>query len=1054
MSSSKTLFSITALLALLLVSTTALWAQQAGTLRGIVLTEKGKPIAGVTVSCNAKGSTTVQTSATDDKGVFTVSHLTSGNTYQFRFTHVGYETYTIAAFEMKSGEDNSLLVRLKEARASLNDIVVVGYGSQQKKQVTGAISSVKPDNADKGGTYDALKLLQGRVSGVHIITPAGTPGIKPVVLVRGVGSISSNSSPLYVIDGTPGEFFPNINPNDVENIEVLKDASAASIYGSRASSGVIIITTKTGKAGKTHTSISAYTGSGTIYHDIKMANSAQYTQVMQAAVDNYNAQKGTSLTLYKPSTIQETDWVKSISRSSAQIRSVDVNVSGGTDKTQIYTSFGYFHQQGILKTSNYRQFTMRFKINHELSRYVKLNVNLSGSVTPRRLVEEDNTSLKVLRNAREEQPWYSPYLADGTYKVNGTYIFRHNPVMEINEEKWTRNTFEGLGAVSLDITPFKGFKYTPSISAYGTLIDERKKLTDQMAARARSAGWGALLQNRNLGIRYVFDNIFSYSNKAGQLNYTLMAGHSYEKYSADLLGIYSSNYASNAYPSSNLDIINAGPAVYADPAGNGYNAYNLESYLGRLTLDYDGRYLLNASVRRDGSSRFSKASRFGTFPSVSLGWVLSREAFWPSNQRAISFLKLRSSYGVTGSLAGIGNYAALSLVSAGSSYNNQGGFVVSQDAQNVTWEKARQFDVGVDAELLNGSISFTADYFYQKNTDLLYSRPIYATSGYTSIPANIGALQNKGWELAANAKILTGALQWNAGANISFISNKLLSLYDNKSMYIVPASGFEQIGGQMHALINGQPVSAFYMLKQTGIYQADADVPQKLFAKGVRAGDVRYDDYNNDGDITDADRQYAGKAIPDFFGGITNNLRFKNFECNVFAQFSSGSRVVASWRGINSEGTEHLGDALSNVKIENGQTVEQYYNISEAAATGYWRGPGTSNTLPRPVRKGVFSGYTYNYNAMASTRFLENGSYFRIKTVTLAYNLPAALTQKWKMENIRIYVTADNLFTFTGYSGYDPEQSFTTTPGDSNYGVDFGLQSALRTYMVGVNIKF
>jgi len=273
-------------------------------------------------------------------------------------------------------------------------------------------------------------------------------------------------------------------------------------------------------------------------------------------------------------------------------------------------------------------------------------------------------------------------------------------------------------------------------------------------------------------------------------------------------------------------------------------------------------------------------------------------------------------------------------------------------------------------------------------------------------------------------------------------------------MYIVPASGLEQIGGQMHALINGKPVSAYYMLKQTGIYQTDAAVPAKLFAKGVRAGDVQYDDYNNDGDITDADRQYAGKAIPDFYGGITSNLKWKNFELNLFAQFSSGSRIVASWRGINSEGTEHLGDAVSNVKTATGQTVEQFYNISEKAATSYWHGEGTSNSMPRPVRKGVFSGYTYNYNAMASTRFLEDGSFFRLKTATLAYNLPEAIIQKWKIENIRIYITTDNLFTITKYSGYDPEQSFVSTPGDSNYGVDFGLQSALRTYVIGVNIKF
>lgn len=1028
-------------------------AQQRNEVKGQIKDENGQQIALASVVAKNISTNFSAGAQSDSNGVFKFVNLPLGGPYTFTVNCIGYETQTLSSFSIKEGANITLLVKLKTQVKTLDQVVVVGYGSQKKGNITSSIASVKMDNIDQGSTGNAVKLLQGRASGVNIITPSGSPGTQPVILVRGIGSISGGSQPLYVVDGVPNETFPNLNPNDIESMDVLKDAAAASIYGSRANSGVIIITTKSGKTGKTQISFSSKYGVGSIYHDIKMANSTEYATVMQAATDNYNKQKGTSVVFYKPTTIEETDWVKEISRSSAVTSSVNLNMSGGTEKTKFFTSFGYFNQEGILKTTFYKQYNLRAKFTQEVTKFINLNLNISGNVAPQRMVEENSTSLKNLRNSREEQPWYSPYLFDGTYKINGTYILRHNPVMMYNEESWTRNTYEGIGNLSIDITPIKGFKFTPSISVYSNFIDEKKKLTDQMAARRFTAGWGALLRDRNTSLRFIVDNILSYNGSFKGLNYNAMIGHSYEKLSTDLLGIYSSNYANNAYPSPNLDIINAGSAVFPDPLSNDFQSYNLESYLGRLNLDFKGRYIFNASIRRDGSSRFSKERRYGTFPSASLGWRVSRENFWNTNN-VISDLKLRVSYGSTGSMAGIGNYAASSLVAAGFAYNNQGSLVLQQDAQNVTWEKANQFDAGFDLDLLKGRVNLTVDYYYQKTTDLLFNKPIYASSGYTSIPSNIGSLGNQGLEFSFGAKVLNGAFKWNVNANISFIKNKLLSLYDNSNMYIVPASGLNQIGGQMHALINSMPISSFYMLKMQGIYQIDSDVPTKLFTKGVRAGDVIYEDVNGDGDINDADRQYVGKAIPDFYGGITNNFSWKGFELNIFSQFSKGNQLMASWRGVNSEGTEHLGDAVSNVGVGGGVTASQYFNVSQAAATSYWNGPGTSNTMPRPVRNGVFSGYTFNYNLLPSTRQLEDASYFKIKTVTLAYELPKKLIQNASLNNAHIFLTVDNVLTFTKYSGYDPEQSFANNPGDSNYGVDFGLQAALRTYMFGINIQF
>lgn len=1028
------------------------YGQQHGSVvKGAVMDMNGTMLPGITVVIS-QGKAFQKTTTTDEKGIFTFTDLKKGTKYDFSFSHLSYKKQLLNDFQVNENDNNSILIRMEGGSAQLSDVVVIGYGTQNKGKITSAIGSVKIDDVDQGSSFNAVKMLQGRVSGVNVMTPSGTPGTAPIIMVRGVGSISGGGAPLYVVDGIPNETFPNLNPNDVESMDVLKDASASAIYGSRANNGVVIITTKSGRGGKTVINVNSKFGVGKTYHDIKMANSEEYTRTIQAVYDNYNAQKGTNLTFYKPETIQETDWVSEISRKRALTKSTDINISGGNEKTQFFGSFGYYGQQGILNKSNYEQYNFRFKIAHEINPYLKLNVNLSGSVAPRVLIEENDQGLKVLRNAREEQPWYSPYKADGTYKINGTYIFRHNPVMEINEEEWTRKNYEGLGSISLDITPIKGLKYTPSINVLGLLSDENKKITELMSARAQSAGWGAVAQDRNLGARYVIDNILSYENSLGDFNYTAMVGHSFERYSYDRLGAYSDNYKNGAYPSSGFNSINAGGNIYPS-AGIGYDAYALESYLGRISVDYKGKYLLNVSARRDGSSKFSKDNRFGTFPSVSLGWKVNNESFWKAND-IISGLKLRASYGLTGSMAGISNYAAKALVKSGSSYNNQSGLYLSQDARNLTWEKAKQADIGFDADLFGGRVNFTMDYFNQKTTNLLFNKPVFATSGYSTVAANIGSLRNQGLEMAVNARVLNRELKWDVAANISFVKNKLLSLYDNANTYILPQSGYDQLGGQMHALINGKPIGSFYMLKQVGIYQYDNEVPQKLFAKGVRAGDVKYDDINGDGDITDADRQYVGKATPDYFGGITNNLSWKGFELNIYSQFSVGNKLMASWRGVNSEGTEHLGDAYSNVKIADGSTTEQFYNISKDAANGYWRGPGTSNTIPRPVRKGVFSGYSVGYNTMSSTRFLEDASYFKIKTVTLAYNIPEAITKKLRVAGIRVYASVDNLLTVTKYSGYDPEQSFVTNPGDTNYGVDFGLQSALRTYLFGINLKF
>lgn len=1054
----RLLAAIGKLLSLLfLVHLSASAQEKTSSVTGIVKTENGEPLANVTVVAKNNSTNFTSGTQTDSVGIFRFSKLPVNGRYTFSFSIIGYEPQTLSGYTLRDDATTSIIIKLKDSSTSLSNIVVIGYGTQKRQQLSTAVSTVKMNSVDQGAGYNPVKMLQGRASGINVVSASGIPGAKPVVLIRGVGSISGNSAPLYVIDGVPSEGgYPNVNPNDIESMEVLKDASAASIYGSRANSGVVLITTKSGAVGKTIVEVDVRHGFGVVANEIPMANSTEYANVMQKAVDNYNAQRGTSLVYYKPAAneIEETDWTKVVQRPNAKTSNYNISVSGGNEKTTFFTSFGAFKQEGILRTSELNQYAYRIKLGHKLSRIVQFNTNLSFSLTDRDLLEEENSGLKILRTAREEQPWYSPYTASGNYKENGTLLIRHNPIMLINEEKWNSKRYEGIGLVSLDVKPFKGFKYTPSLKVFASFFDEKKTLTERMVARAQSAGWGAIAQNKNTDLRYIIENLLQYNSSVGDLDYSILAGHSYENFSGEDFGVLSDNYANGAFPSSSFGLINAGPNIYAN--GFGYNAFAIESYISRINLGYKGKYMLNASMRLDGASKFSEAKRYGTFPSVSAAWLIHKENFM-QQQKLVDELKLRASFGITGSISGVGNFASKSLVTAGTnSYNGQSGFTLSQIGQSLTWEKAQQANIGLDASLLKNRLSFSVDVFKQRTTDLLYNKPVQATSGYTSVASNIGVMENSGLEFSALGKILNRKLKWELGGNISFIKNRLVSLIDNTSFLTVPSSGSNLFGGQMHALITGQPVSTWFIYEQTGIYQDNADVPAALFAKGVRAGDVMYRDVNKDGDITDADRVNAGKAIADFYGGFTSNFSYAGFELNLFGQFSVGNKVMAAWRGVNgTEGTDHLGNAFSNTKLLNGTTVEQFFGIRREVALHYWDGAGTSNTTPRPVRRGVHTGYgSAGYNFLTSTRFLEDASYFKLKTVTLAYNIPASVIKIKSIAGVRMFVSADNLLSITKYSGYDPEQSFEGSPGNSNYGVDFGLQPTLRSFLLGINVKF
>jgi len=445
---------------------------------GTVVDANGEPIIGASIVIKGESHGTI----TDFDGKFALPDVPEKAV--LTISYIGYKTVNLAT------TDQTLVkVVLEEDSKMIDEVVVVGYGVQSQKLVTTSISKVKMENIDQGNDYNPIKMLQGRVAGVNISSASGTPGETPNITVRGIGSVSGGSSPLYVVDGIPSEKYPNLNPNDIESMEVLKDASAAAIYGSRANAGVVLITTKSGQQGKTKIEVSGRYGFASLASDIEMANSTEYMNTMQAAIDNYNVQMGTNLQLYIPSQIQETDWVKEISRKNSKTGTGSISISGGNEKTTFFASLGANTQEGYLNKSKYDQYNMRAKFSHKINSIFKLNMNLAGSASRSDLLEETSTSLKVLRTAREEQPWYSPYKEDGTsYKVNGTDILRHNPLMLINEEDWVAKKYQLSGVFSIDVTPFKGFKYTPTVRTAFWIMFQRSYRISTMPVKTVVVG--------------------------------------------------------------------------------------------------------------------------------------------------------------------------------------------------------------------------------------------------------------------------------------------------------------------------------------------------------------------------------------------------------------------------------------------------------------------------------------------------------------------------------------------------------------------------------------
>ena len=945
---------------------------------------------------------------------------------RFEINTKGYEI-----FEGILEEPFAYTIQMAEIN-QLDEIVVVGYGDSSQKKLTTSISKVKSDDVSQRNITSANQMLQGQVAGVNLTVSNGTPGARSRVNIRGVSSINGDNEPLYVIDGVPisksdasynysGEFVQDplslINPSDIESMDVLKDAAATAIYGSRAANGVIIINTKKGKTGKLRFSITNLTGVHTMPKRLVLLNSEQYIALQTEAVNNYNNDFGYTSTSpgyisidkvlgNVPDPLKDIGWQDMIINNAAYSTQTDFSVSGGNEKVKSFNSLGYAYHEGLIKKSSLKRYTFRSNVEYKPNKKFDLGFNLSGSFTHSTSIPNGNQGTALFQRSLEQRPYDSPYLADGSYAVGGKDILRHNALIILDKDHTNDKNYQALMNIFGVYHFWKNFNFKSSYNAELRLGHGNRR---QEIGHPYNGGLGWVNDMRNTRYSQTFDNVLSYSNRFNDFELTAMIGHSY----------FSDHYTYNSvtgreFPSNDFHHINAATIV---TGSSSLSEYAIESYFGRLNLGFDNRYLLTATIRRDGSSKFSKAHRFDYFPSFSGAWIFSNEEFL-RHVDFISFGKVRASWGKTGNQDGIGNYDYFALAQGGYNYDNTTGLSITAIGNpNLKWEINTQTNFGLDLSLFKNKLHFTYDYFIKTSNDLLYNVPVLHTSGFSSMTQNIGEIENRGHEFSLNSTNISNRdFSWNTNFNIAFIQNEVKSLL---------GEGVNTIGG-WNAIIEGQPLGVFYGYKHEGIYQNESEIPASLYAQGVRPGDIRFADLDGNGQINSSDRTVIGDPYPDFFGGLTNTFKYKNVDLSIFATFSLGNDIVASWR----TGLDHLGGT-------------DYNNILESYEDR-WTGPNTSNWTPRATKS--------SWNRKNSSYYIEDGSYLRIKNITLGYTLPSSFLKEARFDSVRIFGSINNLLTFTSYSGYDPEA--VSGINATTFGIDNLVIPQPKSFLLGINLNF
>ena len=975
-----------------------MFAQQI-TVQGVVKDQTGETVIGASVM--EKGTTNGTITGID--GDFSLNMSPSGTLV---VSFVGYKTQEVQVKGQKQ-----LQVVLSEDAEMLDEVVVIGYGTMKKSDLTGAVSSIGNKDIKDSPVSNLGQAIQGKISGVQIVD-AGKPGDNVSIKIRGLGSIN-NCDPLVVIDGVPTDLgLSSLNMADVERLDVLKDASATAIYGSRGANGVVMITTKRGTEGKGKLAVSANYSFQNATNVPSLLNAAQYAELSNDMM--VNSGRNPNPEWANPSELGAgTDWMDELLRTGV-MQNYTVSYSGGNEKSHYYVSGGFLDQSGIVKSVNYRRFTFQSNSDAQVLKWLKFSNNITFSADTKKSgsynIGDALKALPIYPVKNEDGSWSGP---DGNSEWYGS---TRNPIgpTELNKSQTDGYSFLANLTAELTFTKWLKFKSTFGYDAKFWFIDN---FTPKYNWKPTPTEETSRYKSDNKSFTYLWDNYFLFDHTFAEKHRVgLMAGMSAQWNTNDYL-----NAQKNVFMFDNVHEMDNGEEMYA--IGGNETEWALLSYMARVNYSYEDRYLLTATIRRDGSSRFGKKHRWGTFPSVSVAWRASQEKWFPKNDY-INDLKVRAGYGVTGSQASVGNYSYLasyntSVYPFGISSGNQTALVSSTLANPyIHWEEVAQTNIGFDASLFNSRVMFSFDAYLKETRDMLVKASIPITSGFedtTTTYTNAGKVCNQGIEMSLHTINLTGELGWETDLTATYNKNKIKDLNSDVPYYI------NQINNSyVTMLAKDYPINVFYGYVTDGIFQNQSEVNTHAVQPGAEPGDIRFRDLNNDGVINDSDRTVIGNPNPSWLFSMNNSLSYKGFELSVFLQGIAGNKIY------NANNIDNTGMAAA-------------YNQTTDVLKR-WQGEGTSNSMPRAVFGDP------NQNTRVSDRFVENGSYLRLKNITLSYTFPKQWLQKTQIENARLSLSCENVATITGYSGFDPEVGIN--------GIDRNRYPISRTFSLGLNFNF
>lgn len=970
-----------------LLCTSLLYAQTK--ISGLVTDEVNMPLAGVSVSVkNTKRGT-----ATDSAGRFT---LQADKGEIIEFSHTGMVSKTVVV-----GNDLTINIQLISAAVNLNDVVIIGYGSTKKSDLTGSVTTIKPDGLKNARVGTATSALQGLAAGVFVSTGSVKPGGDASVVIRGSGSLRAGNAPLYVVDGIPVEGgLQDLSQGDIESIEVLKDASSAAIYGSRGSNGVILVTTRKGVKGKGRVTLNVNSGTQRMLNKQKMMNAQQYYELASKAVPDYT---WTSEELRLLSRGESTDWQDAITQNGS-FSNYNLGISGGNEKVTHFLGADYYNQIGTIKNSSFRKVTLRYNMDAQTMDWLRTGIRFNIIESKlKNINEEGDSGYGTMFSAISSQPTAPIYTSNGDY-FDGFLNTKANPVAIVDLLDKSTAKSRAVGSVYFEIEPVKNLKIRSDNGAELEFFNVNSYEDGRMGQHYPDGGHAVKFNGKK---RYMqTENTATYNFElSNRHRFVVMGGFSASKY----------DYESTTADSKNLSPIlgydNLGGAQNHGPNYSYASASTLTSYYGRVNYNFDDRYLFTVTMRQDGSSRFAPGHRWGFFPSAALAWRISNEKFM-ENAGAVSELKLRLSAGKLGN-QNIGDYAYAATIGQGGEWADYvfGGNLATGSVQNtianpnLTWEKANQFDIGIDFGFFKNRIAGTLDAYYKKTTDLLWLVPLPIESGFDNSLTNIGQIDNKGIELSlTTVNVSTRDFSWTTAGNISYNQNKIAELYGgkldvNKSLFV------------------GRPINLFYTLKSDGIWQTSEAAQAVQY--NAQPGDRKVVDLNKDGVINGDDRQFAGVAVPKFYGSFTNTFKYKGFDLITFFTYAGGHMINNSLnRYLNAFNT------WGNMGVD-------YYN-------GYWTPTRPSQRYPAPR---VGSPYA---NGDGTDANLQKGDYLRLRNIELGYSFPASsFVRRIKSTGMRVYASVQNAFTWTQFTGYDVESGDNTNPYPN-----------ARTFMAGLSINF